>query len=287
MRRCVEFVPSESVSNPQFSSGSAPHEPFSGSLPKPQIVFLRIDRLLYECALRAEEQKPRPLRRSENVGAEHGPHTVGIMKHDVERIVRQSALPLDTNVRGDSFGLTKEHHRVIDDMRPDIEKNSRAGRRFFAPRVWLEVRAKAIVVRLEPHDATQRSGGDEFANRLKIAVVAAILIHGEKSPGLFGKVYEVDGFGVRSRKGLVDDNIVPRSESGASERSVRIVWACDDDQSNIAQSEKLIERSNDFRIGIRLRPLHRPYAEESRRGASSAREKSPAREMRARRDQIQ
>ena len=94
-------------------------------------------------------------------------------------------------------------------------------RHAFGLKIW----TKAIVVSLEAHDAAERSGGDEFADRLKVAVVAAILIHGKKSSGLFGEVHELDGFGVRSREWLVDDDIVSGGERRARERSMRFVRA--------------------------------------------------------------
>ncbi len=37
-------------------------------------------------------------------------------------------------------------------------------------------------MRLEANDAAERSGGDKFADRLKIAVITAILIDREESP---------------------------------------------------------------------------------------------------------
>ena len=56
----------------------------------------------------------------------------GIVKHDVERIVGEATLALDAHIGSDSFGLAEQHHRVIDHVRPDVEKNSGAGSSFFA-----------------------------------------------------------------------------------------------------------------------------------------------------------
>src|ERR1700733_14573670 len=92
-------------------------------------------------------------------------------------------------------------------IRTSAVTDSGAGHNLFAPRVRLEVRAEAIVIRLEAHNAPKRSRADEFANGLKIAIVAAILIHGEKSPGLLGEVHEINRFGVGRCERFVDHDI--------------------------------------------------------------------------------
>src|SRR5579862_9652187 len=134
------------------------------------------------------------------------------MKHDVERIVGKSSLALDANVGSDRFRQAEKYDRVIDHMRPDVEKNSGAGRGFFAPRVRFQVWPKAIVVGLKADDAAKCSVGNELANRLKIAVVAAILIHRQKSPRLLGKVHEIDGLSVGGGEWLIDDDVVAGGE---------------------------------------------------------------------------
>ena len=137
-------------------------------------------------------------------------------------------------------------------------------RHAFGLKIWPE----AIVVRLEAHDAAERSGGDEFADRLKIAVVAAILIHGEKPSGLFGEVYELDGFGVRSGEWLVDDDVVSGGERGARERRMCFVRSRNHDELNIRQREKSRRACARFSLRDTPRQLRRLCAEESRRDAA-------------------
>ncbi len=55
--------------------------------------------------------------------------------------------------------------------------------------------AIAVVVGLEVDDATQRAFGDDFSDGGKVAVVATILIHGDKAAGVFCELHEFERFG--------------------------------------------------------------------------------------------
>jgi hypothetical protein len=60
------------------------------------------------------------------------------MKHDVERIVSNGVFSLDANIRGYGFWQTEKNQCVIDQVRRDIEQDSAAGPRGFAPGAGLE-----------------------------------------------------------------------------------------------------------------------------------------------------
>src|SRR5277367_4864529 len=139
---------------------------------------------------------------------------------------------------------------MIDEMRPNIEENTRAGAGFLTPGPEAKLRTKAIVVRFKADDASQRAARNELPNRLEIAVVTAILVNTEHSAVLPRKVDERNGFVERGGEGLVDKHIASRSKTLAGDWEMGIVRRSDNDETNFRNSEEFVERAHEADIGI-------------------------------------
>lgn len=220
-----------------------------------QITLLRIDGLLDECAERSMNGEVGASSGGENRGTQIGANTARIVESDVEGIVGDGALALDSNVRGYGFGRTEELQCVVDEMRADVEENAGARCRLFAPSAGPELRAVAVVVAFEADNATQSAGRNELLNGGKIAVEAAVLVDGDDPVLLFCETNKRDGFFERGGERLVDKNVASGSEALLRERVMRIVRSGNSDEANLANRKKLIERANDAHAGIFLGSL--------------------------------
>src|SRR5580700_7835787 len=135
-------------------------------------------------------------------------------------------------------------------MWPDVEENACAGCWLLAPGVRTTLRAKAVVGGLEANNAAERAGGDDLQNGLEVAVVAAILVHGEQSSGSLRELYELDSFVERAGEGLVDEDITSCGETLMREGAVRLVGRGDDDQANAGNGKQFVEAADNARVRI-------------------------------------
>src|SRR5260370_5264772 len=88
--------------------------------------FLRIERLLHEAALRAEQDKPRARRGGKDAGSKNGAHTVHVVKRNIKGIVGGGVFTFDSHVGGYCFRQAEENQSVIDQMRRDVKQDSAA-----------------------------------------------------------------------------------------------------------------------------------------------------------------
>src|SRR5260370_6607733 len=83
--------------------------------------FLRIERLLHEAALRAEQDKPRARRGGKDAGSKNGAHTVHVVKRNIKGIVGGGVFTFDSHVGGYFLRQAAENQNGIDHMRPDVQ----------------------------------------------------------------------------------------------------------------------------------------------------------------------
>src|SRR3989442_999843 len=157
------------------------------------------------------------------------------MKHDIERIVSESIFPLDSNVCGNGFRITKEDHRVVDQVRGNIEKDAaprtRATARSSSPAPGARARVRgAAVIRFESDDAAKNSVRNKFSNGLKIAVVAAVLISGEQAACILRNGHKCLGVVESRGKGLFNQPAGARRKALPRELIMYVVGRSDDDQ---------------------------------------------------------
>jgi hypothetical protein len=196
------------------------------------------------------QEKTSASRGSQNGGPQINTQAARIVKSEVERIIGNGALALDTNVSRQRLGQTEKQKRVIDQVRTYIEKDASARPGTFAPRARTKLGTKAIVVRFKANDSSERAARGKFYDRLKVAVVTAILIDGEQTALLLGKLDQNDRFRKSCGERLVHEHVAPRGQTLLRKRKVRFVWRGDDEEADFLDSEKLIERADNADIGI-------------------------------------
>src|SRR5580700_3519175 len=172
------------------------------------------------------------------------------MKSEVERVIGNGAFALDANIGRQRLGQTEKQQRVVNEMRRKIKKDTAAGPGALAPSAGPKLRSKAIIVRFQANDAPQRTARNEFADRLKIAVIAAILVNGEQPALLLRKRNERNGLVESCREGLVHEHMASRRETFAGDWIMGIVWRGDDDQPDFWIGEQFVQSADDRHIGI-------------------------------------
>src|SRR5712671_2099597 len=108
------------------------------------------------------------------------------MKHDVEGIIGDGMFALGADVGGDRFRNAEKHQRVINQVRRKVKQNAGAGTGAFAPRVGLQLRTEAVVVRFEANNAAEIAAADDLLHSMKVAVITPILVNGEQPDALPG-----------------------------------------------------------------------------------------------------
>src|SRR5258708_38399764 len=91
--------------------------------------FLRIERLLHEAALRAEQEKPRARRGGKDAGSKNGAHTVHGVKRNIKGIVGGGVFTFDSHVGGFCLPQGEGNQSGNDQIGADVKQDS-------ASRLW-------------------------------------------------------------------------------------------------------------------------------------------------------
>src|SRR5262249_52072857 len=150
---------SESLPHESIALGSRQNAPvllrlrapraFSRNLATPQVHLLRIESLLHERACRSIHEEPRTRSGRQHCRTEDGTSFSGVVERDIERVIDDSAVAFQANIGGDRLRYAKQNHRVVDQVRPEIEENAGARPWLFAPGVLFQLWAVTVVVGLE------------------------------------------------------------------------------------------------------------------------------------------
>jgi hypothetical protein len=156
----------------------------------PEIVFLRIEGLFNQTALRAEQNEARAQGGGENAGSKNCAHATRVVQRDIERIVSESVFTLDANVGRYSFRQAEEQQGVIDQMGGNIEEDAAARTLRLAPCAVFQLRPVAIISCFETNNSSQGSRSNKLADGLKIAVVTAVLINSQETARRFRELHQ-------------------------------------------------------------------------------------------------
>src|SRR5947207_13511821 len=99
-----------------------------------------------------------------------------VVQRDVERVVDDRTVVLDPDISADRLRHAKQEQRLIEQVRPDVEPDAGARVRLLAPRIRLELGAKAIEMRFVRGDAAKIALAHNVADGREIAGIATIQI---------------------------------------------------------------------------------------------------------------
>src|SRR5271154_2166041 len=108
-------------------------------------------------------------------------------------------------------------------MGPEVEENSAAGAGPFTPSVHFQHGAVTIVMRFKAHEPAERVLLQEFAERLKIGVKAAVVVGGQQAAVLAGDAKEFDSLVGVGDERLVEHNVAARLQAQLGEGEMCLV----------------------------------------------------------------
>src|SRR6266850_1694086 len=144
--------------------------------------------MLHISAAGAMKNEARACGRRKHGSAKKRAQAAWIMQGEIERIVDNGLLALCANIGGNRFGYSEQHQRVVDQVRGQVHEDTGPWTAALSPGIGLEMRTKAIVVRFKSHDPAESSLGNDLADRLKIAIEAPVVIHGQQAAALVRKL---------------------------------------------------------------------------------------------------
>src|SRR6267142_861994 len=215
-----------------------------------EIVFLGIKGLFDKAALRSQDDEARARRGSENAGTKDCAQAIGIVESDIEGIVRDGVLTLNSNVGRHSFRQPEEYQRVVDEMRCNIEEDAAARPLRFPPGARFQLRTISVVMCFETHYATKRAVRHELSNGLKIAVEPTVLIYSEQAAHTFCKLYQRAGLLESGCEGLVDNYVAPCRKALACKGIMRVVGSSDNDEPNFFHRQQFVQIAHDSNVRI-------------------------------------
>ena len=172
-----------------------------------------------------------------------------VVQRDVERVVDDRTVALDPDISADRLRHAKQEQRLIEQVRPDVEPDAGARVRLLAPRIRLELGAKAIEMRFVRGDAAKIALAHNVADGREIAGIATILIDRHDAPLRPGELDQLPCFRKCRREGLVDDHMMSREQTLFRNGMVRRIRRRDNDEIDLA-FEHLVDTANEFDIGI-------------------------------------
>ena len=98
------------------------------------------------------------------------------MKRDVERVVCGGAFALATDVGGDRVRNSEQDQRLIDRVRAQVEPNTGARLRLFAPRARPQLGTEAVEVGFEDRHPAENTFRQQFSQCYEVSHVAAVLV---------------------------------------------------------------------------------------------------------------
>jgi hypothetical protein len=193
----------------------------------------------------------RPDRSRQHRGAEDGTHGPWVMQRDVEGVIGHGVVAFNPHIRGDCFREAKKNEGVVDQVWSEVEENSGTWDGTFAPGIGLELRAEAIVVGFEAYNATDFTGSDDLQQSLEIAVVTAVLIHRQETPGLLGEIYETGGLVIGRGKRLINDHVATCRQALARQGIMSVIGGSDYHQPDVFRCEQIFDCADyaGFRVG--------------------------------------
>jgi hypothetical protein len=178
----------------------------------------------------------------------YGGERAGVQHHLVRRVAelemhvvgRGAVIAMRLHRRGDGLRRAEQHERLVDQMRAEVEQQTAAARRVFAPALTHE-RTEAVEMRFEVRDAAKLAAFHEVANGEEVAVPAAVVERREEAALLCGEIGERAGFGGGERDRLVDHHVLAGFQRASREVEVRVVGRGDDDAFDVAEREQRVE----------------------------------------------
>src|SRR5260370_6549474 len=133
-----------------------------------------------------------------------------VMQSNVESIVNCGSLPLYANVGGKRLRCSKEQHRLINQVRPQIKEHAAARLGSLAPCPRTKLRTITLIVCFIEHQPSQNAGAYQLSHRLKISMPARILEDGKQATALSRKPHQLIGLLPVGGERLIHDYVAPR-----------------------------------------------------------------------------
>src|SRR5215470_14736421 len=134
---------------------------------------------------------------------------IGILQLYFEVVDGDGSIALHAHVSVDSTRTSKEHDRLVDQVRSQIVQNSRTRSGLFAPCISSHTRAKTIEAAVKLRNSPQHPFLENLPHGEEIAIPPAVLEHAQYSPYFFGERNQLISVRGRDRERLVDYDMLP------------------------------------------------------------------------------
>src|SRR6267378_778007 len=113
----------------------------------------------------------------------------------------------------------------------------------------------SVVTCFEANDSSERTFLRELSNRLKIAVIATVLVYREQPAGILGNLHQRNCFFESRCERLIHNDVAARLKALACERIVGFVRRSNDDESDFFHRQQFVQAAHDSNVRIFLRCL--------------------------------